>query len=202
MWVRAVASEPRPARLHWFVASLSVASLPFHRLFSRYSSRTKGLPLTKRSGGRVKGHQSAGKVHFFFSPSTDGSGSKHTNASGKNSKPANWWEDASRGQRTAFLHGPLISRKLDFHPCKGSEPELGQITTNQFQVKEIRQSEALTECVASNVAAYATTRLAFQLKLLSGALITWKLRSWGSLPVPALAVSGEHLQRLFLSTSV
>jgi hypothetical protein len=96
----------------------------------------------------------------------------------------------------------VISSKLDFHPCKGSEPELDQITTNKFQVKEIRQSEALTECVASNVAAYATTRLAFQLKLLSGALITWKLRSCGSLPVPALVVSGEHWQRLFLSTSV
>jgi hypothetical protein len=69
-----------------------------------------------------------------------------------------------------FRTVPLFRANWIFILAKGqdSEPELDQITTNKFQVKEIRQSEALTECVASNVAAYATTRLAFQLKLLSG----------------------------------
>jgi len=137
-----------------------------------------------------------------FSPCTDGSGLKHTNASDKKANLQAGGRTRRGVNEPRFRTAPFISSKLDFHPCKGSEPELDQITTNKFQDKEIRQSEALTECVASNVAAYATTRLAFQLKLLSGALITWKLHSCGSLRVPALVVSGEHWQRLFLSTSV
>jgi hypothetical protein len=180
-----------------------VASLPFHRLFTWFSSRTKGLPLTKRSGGRVSGHQSVGKVHLFLPPRMALARNIPTHRAEKANLQA-----AGRTRRGVneprFRTVPLFRANWIFILAKGqdSEPELDQITTNKFQVKEIRQSEALTECVASNVAAYATTRLAFQLKLLSGGLISWKLHSCGSLPVLALAVSVEHWQRRFLSTSV
>lgn len=75
---------------------------------------------------------------------------------------------------TAFLHGPLISRKLDCaskrdQPGKGVQhPNWIRSPQNKFQVEEIRQTKALTAYVALSVAACTITWLEFRVKPSSG----------------------------------
>jgi hypothetical protein len=91
------------ARSHWFVVPL-----PFHRLFSNFPSLIQILLLTKRIRRRVKKRAPISRIFaLFFSPLTTRARSIRTHRA-ERSKVTNWW--ATR--RTAFSHGPLISRRL------------------------------------------------------------------------------------------
>jgi len=98
--------NPGRTRLHRLVTSLSVASLPFHRLFSKFSFTNPEFALDQTQNTKVpkstSGHQSGGKSPFSSSPLQAQAGSISTHrAEQKQTDGA--VEDASRGPHNRVL---------------------------------------------------------------------------------------------------